>query len=72
MPYCKKNNLVILLLFIVGTIAAQIVPSKQISILNGLPSNQIETIFKDSRGILWVGMNDVNKLLIAFYIPRSF
>ncbi|NOR29008.1 MAG: hypothetical protein GQ540_10830 [Lutibacter sp.] len=58
MPYCKKNNFLILLLFIVGTITAQIVPSKQVSTLNGLPNNQVESIFKDSRGILWVGTNN--------------
>jgi len=58
MPYCKKNNFLILLLFIVGTIAAQIVPSKQVSTLNGLPNNQVESIFKDSRGILWIGTNN--------------
>ena len=30
-------------------------PSKNISTIDGLPNNQVEAIYKDSRGFLWVG-----------------
>ena len=33
-------------------------PSKNITINDGLPSNNIKCIFKDSRGILWIGTED--------------
>jgi len=51
----------------------QIHPSMQISITNGLPNNQIESIFKDSRGILWVGtQNGLSKIendnITNFYV----
>ena len=59
MQYFKKNKLLILLLlFVVSNIVAQRMPSTQISTLDGLPNNQVEAIFKDSRGILWVGTNN--------------
>ncbi len=51
----------------------QIHPSKQISTTNGLPNNQVEAIFKDSRGIIWVGtQNGLSKIengnITNFYV----
>ena len=34
---------------------AQTIPSKNITINDGLPSNGIKCFFKDSRGLLWIG-----------------
>lgn len=36
-------------------INAQTIPSKNITINDGLPSNTIRCIYKDSRGLLWIG-----------------
>lgn len=64
MPYLKKIKLVVIFLFIfVGPLSAQIYPSRHIGTIDGLPNNHIESIFKDSRGILWVGtLNGVSKI----------
>lgn len=51
----KKNNLLFILLFFVELVFSQQFPSKNISTIDGLPNNSIYSIFKDSRGILWVG-----------------
>lgn len=60
MPFSIRNNtfLIILLFVFTGSLISQNYPSKNISIANGLPNNQVEAIFKDSRGILWVGTNN--------------
>ncbi len=34
---------------------SQVIPSKNITIDDGLPSNTIRAIYKDSRGLLWIG-----------------
>jgi hypothetical protein len=51
----KKNNLLFLLFCIVELSFSQQFPSKNISTIDGLPNNSIYSIYKDSRGILWVG-----------------
>jgi hypothetical protein len=59
-----KNNfhiLFFLLQFQFGF--AQFYPSKNITTLNGLSNNSVNTIYKDSRGLVWVGtQNGVNVL----------
>lgn len=59
-----KNNfhiLFFLLQFQIGI--AQFYPSKNITTLNGLSNNSVNTIYKDSRGLVWVGtQNGVNVL----------
>lgn len=37
------------------SVVAQTMPSKNITINDGLPSNTIRCIYKDSRGLLWIG-----------------
>lgn len=74
MPYFKKNNLLrIVFLLFVANLNAQLFPSKHISTLDGLPNNQVESIFKDSRGILWVGTNNglskiENNIITNFFV----
>jgi hypothetical protein len=51
----KKNNLLFILLLIVEITFSQQFPSKNFSTIDGLPNNSVYSIFKDSRGILWVG-----------------
>jgi len=58
MQYSKNNLLLVLLFLFVSNVMAQIVPSKHISTLDGLPNNQVMSILKDTRGILWVGTNN--------------
>ena len=56
MPYFIKNKLFLLICLLCIQLAfTQIFPSKNVSTLNGLPSNSIYSLKKDSRGILWVG-----------------
>lgn len=55
------------------TTEAQTYPSVNISTKDGLPNNQVESIFKDSRGILWVGTNNglskiENNQITNFYV----
>lgn len=38
-----------------GCLIGQTIPSKNITINDGLPSNGIKSFFKDSRGYLWIG-----------------
>ncbi len=45
----------LLSIIIVGKPNAQSIPSKNITINDGLPSNSIKCFFKDSRGYLWIG-----------------
>ncbi|MFD2941820.1 sensor histidine kinase [Flavobacterium notoginsengisoli] len=51
----KKNNLLLILLFVVEIVFSQQFPSKNFSTIDGLPNNSVYSIYKDSRGILWVG-----------------
>ncbi len=51
----KKSNLLFVLLFVVEIAFSQQFPSKNFSTTDGLPNNSVYSIFKDSRGILWVG-----------------
>ncbi len=51
----KKSNLLFVLLFVVEIAFSQQFPSKNFSTIDGLPNNSVYSIFKDSRGILWVG-----------------
>lgn len=61
MQSIKNNfyNLSILLLFQIGI--AQYYPSKNSTTLDGLSNNSVNTIYKDSRGLVWIGtQNGVN------------
>lgn len=56
MQFSKKNRLLFVFLFLVGrSLYAQQFPSSNLSTVDGLPNNSIYSIFKDSRGILWLG-----------------
>ena len=39
----------------IGITIAQSIPSKNITLNEGLPSNNIKCFFKDSRGYMWIG-----------------
>ncbi len=56
MQLTKKNKgiLVLFILFFQISIG-QTLPSKNITVNDGLPSNTIRCIFKDSKGLLWIG-----------------
>lgn len=59
MRYSIEIKFLVFFLFILtANLSAQIYPSHQISSEDGLPSDQIESIFKDSRGILWIGTSN--------------
>ena len=55
MPLFKRNNLLFILLFFIEIVFSQQFPSRNYSTLDGLPNNSVYSVFKDSRGILWVG-----------------
>jgi Histidine kinase/Y_Y_Y domain/Two component regulator propeller len=55
MPSFKKNNLLVILLLLVEMVFSQQFPSKNISTIDGLPNNSVYSIYKDNRGILWIG-----------------
>ena len=55
MLFSTKNNLLVLLLLISSVVFSQTLPCKNSTINDGLPSNSIKCIFKDSRGLLWIG-----------------
>ncbi|CAM1357039.1 sensor histidine kinase [Tenacibaculum halocynthiae] len=73
MLYFIKNRLVLFVYLLCSQLAfTQSYPSKNITTLNGLSSNSIYSIKKDSRGILWVGTGAgvskiVNKKITNFY-----
>ena len=50
-----RNRILLAFLLFVKLTAAQTLPSKNITINDGLPSNSIKCFFKDSRGLLWIG-----------------
>lgn len=51
----KKNNLIFSFFLFIEFIVAQTIPCVNITINDGLPSNDIKCFFKDSRGLLWIG-----------------
>jgi sensor histidine kinase YesM len=55
MTLFKKNSLLLFLLFVLNIAIGQTIPSKNITINDGLPSNSIKCFFKDSRGLMWIG-----------------
>lgn len=65
MLFFKKSKLTLLFcLFVVVKTFSQQYPSKNYSTLDGLPNNSIYSVFKDSRGILWIGTaNGVSALI---------
>jgi hypothetical protein len=61
MQSIKNNfyNLYFLSIFQIGI--AQFYPSKNITTIDGLSNNSVNTIYKDSRGLVWIGtQNGVN------------
>ena len=61
---------VVLLLLVVSVhrLPGQLLPFEYYSTRDGLPSNQVNAIFQDSRGYLWVGTSDG----ISMYDGTSF
>lgn len=55
MPLVKRNSLLVLFLLLIQLTVAQTLPSINITVNDGLPSNGIKCFFKDSRGLLWIG-----------------
>ena len=55
MQLLKKNNLIVLYLFICLKSFGQEFYSKNLTTIDGLPNNSIYSIYKDTRGILWIG-----------------
>ncbi len=53
-----KINLLIVFLFVVQIGISQHIQPKHYDVLDGLPSNTIRCIYKDSRGLMWVGTDD--------------
>lgn len=51
----KYYLLLFLFISFISDLSAQIIPSINFSVKDGLPGNSIRTIFKDSRNILWLG-----------------
>lgn len=51
----KRNKLLFTLLFFIEIVFSQQFPSTNFSTIEGLPNNSVYSIYKDSRGILWVG-----------------
>lgn len=51
----RKYILLLLLLFVNQLLVAQFIFTKQFTYKDGLPSNEINCIYKDSRNILWIG-----------------
>lgn len=55
MPSFKKSRFLLVLLLFLEIAFAQTIPSKNITINDGLPSNGIKCFYKDSRGLMWIG-----------------
>ena len=55
MLFFKKNNFLPFLLLFLTTVVSQTLPSRNITVNDGLPSNGIKCFFKDSRGLMWIG-----------------
>lgn len=72
MQLFKETKLFFYFLLLANALFAQKYPSKNFSTLEGLSSNSIQSVFKDSRGILWVGTDNglakiVNNEIENFY-----
>lgn len=72
MQLSKRNRLITFFLLLLNFAVAQEYPSKNHTTLDGLPSNSIYSIYKDSREILWVGTSNgltkiVNNEIQNFY-----
>lgn len=62
MQLFKKNRLIVLYLFLRLNSFGQDCYSKNLTTIDGLPNNSIYSIYKDTRGILWVGTeNGISK-----------
>ncbi|MFV8393910.1 sensor histidine kinase [Flavobacterium sp. LB2P6] len=55
MLFFKRNNYLVVFLLLFEVAVTQTIPSKNITVNDGLPSNGIKCFFKDSRGLLWIG-----------------
>lgn len=51
----KKSRFLLVFLLFLEIVVAQTIPSKNITINDGLPSNGIKCFYKDSRGLMWIG-----------------
>jgi ligand-binding sensor domain-containing protein len=59
MLYSTKNNSSFIFILFIGLfLNAQTNPISILNTSNGMPNNQIESIYKDSRDILWVGTHN--------------
>lgn len=65
MLFFRKSRLTFLFcLFVFVKTFSQQCPSRNYSTLDGLPNNSVYSVFKDSRGILWIGTaNGVSALI---------
>ena len=62
--YYLKNKLLFLLVFLFQYGYSQVYPSVNITAYDGLPNNEIMSLYKDSRGIVWAGtQNGVSAIL---------
>ncbi len=55
MLFSKKNKLSLVFLLFFSSVFAQTLPTKNITISDGLPSNSIKCFYKDSNGLMWIG-----------------
>lgn len=55
MPLHQRFRTLLLFCFLSLSFFAQRFPSKHFTISNGLPSNAVYCVLKDSRGIIWIG-----------------
>ncbi len=55
MPFFKRNKAIYILLLVFQLAFSQNYFSKNYSTADGLPNNSIYSVFKDSRGVLWIG-----------------
>ena len=73
MRYIKNNNFVLLVFILLNTqLIAQKFPSKNFSTKEGLSNNQVESILKDSRDILWIGTNNGLSKIVNGEITNLF
>ncbi|MFV8334474.1 two-component regulator propeller domain-containing protein [Flavobacterium sp. RSP29] len=67
MLFFKRNNYLVVFLLLFEVAVTQTIPSKNITVNDGLPSNGIKCFFKDSRGLLWIG-TDANDIIAGVQI----
>jgi ligand-binding sensor domain-containing protein/anti-sigma regulatory factor (Ser/Thr protein kinase) len=72
MQFCVKNKITVLLILIGYLCFSQQYPVKQIDQSNGLLNNTTRTIFKDSRGYLWVGTQGGISMLVNDIVVQSY